>query len=169
MKLVCPLQWTVCWLKNKYTPTNQRLHSWHACRTFLIVILFKMYFSIGIPRKIVDRSPFNDGDYRISNLQCMIQTKNCLPIIQQPKPLLLKQLTRHIQKQRWKNELHATVSTRTNSRLALTAILFIAAVSTVNKTIAVVDPRNTFTITTTFKLTTAASYNQHSRIIQLQV
>jgi len=43
-------------------------------------------------------------------------------------------------------------------------MLFIAAVSTVNKTIAVVDPRNAFTIAT-LNLPTAASCNQHSRFI----
>jgi len=44
-------------------------------------------------------------------------------------------------------------------RQTLTAMLFITAVSTVDKTIAVVDPRNAFAIATTFKLSTAASYN----------
>ena len=43
-------------------------------------------------------------------------------------------------------------------------MLFVAAVSAVDKTIAVVDPRNTFTIAT-LNLPTAASYSQHSSII----
>jgi len=49
-------------------------------------------------------------------------------------------------------------------RQTLTAMLFVAAVSAVDKTIAVIDPRNAFTIAT-LNLSTAASYSQHSRII----